>query len=1153
MASIVQIIIKAKDRATESINRVRGGMMKLTNSVDKIQTASQGMLDFGVRVGIMGAAMSAALAVPIKSAATFEQAMARVKAVSGATDTQFAALTKTARELGRTTKFSATEAAGGMNFLAMAGFKATEIIKAMPSVLQLAAAANLDLASAADITSNIMTGYGMKAKDLSMVNDVLVKSFTSTNTNLVQLGQAMKYVGPIAKSAGISFEETAAAIGLLGNAGIQGSMAGTSLRRIIGALIKPVGAGGKALDKLGIIIKDKVTGKFVGLSNIIEQFQTKFKGLQSDTEKTGTIMTIFGKIAGPAMAALLDQGSEAMDKLIQDYLKANGIAKSMSDIALDTATGAFIKLTSAINGFLISIGSPFLKPLQKLTELMASLVTQATKASEASGPLGTIIFGITGLLGTLLVIAGGLALAIGGIGFVLVGVVRGFEAWSNILPILSKGLGLVSGATVMLEGVMLPLLGTLGLIALAFGAGLQLGKWFMNVGFIRKWAETEMTYLDGFLTWLHIKALEVEKLLTKMFTFGGGKASTDAIDKQIAALERHQAILVLVRKDIYAEGTAQQKSTEATKEGTKAIEGQTEAQTVQKKSYEDLMDAIEEGSAQYMSIRTKELATLKANMDYELALEKQRYDEGKTSLEDFVNFKLDKQREYTDEMIKLKEMEVESLKAAPTIDPVKVKAIEEEIKQIKIKSAMDQLNIQTQLTSGIKKSQEDAFSKWRSLQDLKIKAMKSQFKVEDEYDFARVKNDFLRESDFYARKQERAKEFYQARIKLATESLAKIAEIEGTESQKYKKTYSQRLELQRELQIQIIRSEEGINENRAEEEKTAQKFVAELTENRIKLAQIEKKEKLKILNKYHEQGLINTQEYSAAIMALGKQVIDTFSDELSKSSAQLTIWASIITERTTRMHESIKGLITNSFEDVKQYFGTASDALTITVSTVRTQIDGFLNAINHGTAETFWKAELFGRKMVDMVGTNIYDWASRVTDYINYVKNLMDDLRGTIEDYRKQLLRLRGNEIGLVEMWYQDQLSKIKEKFKDLSNSKEYRKAIALLKQLYDEKLKRAKESMKKEEDSWKEHAKKIAAISTGIDNKVKSSVSGVTTISPAGAAPEVVQGASVQENIQIDNTFKVQTFDSDTAKRWLRDTVFPEFERQLRLKGIKL
>ena len=256
MAGIVELILQAKDRASQSINRVRGSFLKLGKSVDKVQHISSGMLDFGVKIGVMGAAMSAALAIPIKTAADFEQAMARVKAVSGATDEEFAKLTNTARELGRTTKFSASEAADGMNFLAMAGFKSTEIIAAMPSVLELAAAANLDLASAADITSNNLTGYGMKVEDLAKVNDVLVGTFTSANTDLTQLGIAMKYVGPVASSAGISFTEVAAAIGLLGNAGIQGSMAGTSLRKTISSLIKPSSAGAKELQKLGVSVVD---------------------------------------------------------------------------------------------------------------------------------------------------------------------------------------------------------------------------------------------------------------------------------------------------------------------------------------------------------------------------------------------------------------------------------------------------------------------------------------------------------------------------------------------------------------------------------------------------------------------------------------------------------------------------------------------------------------------------------------------------------------------------------------------------------------------------------------------------------------------------------------------------------------------------------
>ncbi|NOZ68029.1 MAG: tape measure protein [Deferribacteres bacterium] len=690
-----------------------------------------------------------------------------------------------------------------------------------------------------------------------------------------------------------------------------------------------------------------------------------------------------------------------------------------------------------------------------------------------------------------------------------------------------------------------------GLITAAFTFGWQFGKWLGGFEVVRKWTEVAMTYLDEFFIWYRIKQLELWKLTKKVFTLGA--ADTTATDRQIAALNRHREILALVRKDILKGKDAQEKLGKETEKSTRAIENQSRQVEKQKKTYEELMDSIEEGSSQYIAIKSRELSTFKANIDYEIALEKQKYEQGKISLEEFLKFRQSRQQAYTEEMIRLKEMEIEALKEAPDVDPVKVKAIEEEIKQIKIQSAQDQLKIQQELAQGIKKEHEDAFTNWKSLQELRLDTLKNQFDLENTLDDEAAKQGLLRQSEVLERKLQRTKEFYEARIKLATEALQKIAEIEGTDSEGYKKAYAERLRLQQELEIQVIRSEAQINEARVNEEIEAQKLVADLTDDRIRLAEIEKAEKLQKLKEYHEQGLISAIEYSHAVIALEKKITDSFSSELRERSEQLTVWAGIISERTRRMYDAIGGLVMNSFEDVKQYFGSASDALAITVSEVRAQIEGFLNAINRGTAETFWKAELFGRKMVDMVGTNIYDWASRVAEYIQYVKGLMDDLRDTIEDYRKQLLRLRGDRVGLVEIWYQEQLEKLKSKFKDLADSPEYRQAIDLLRKLYEEKLKKAEESMSKEENRWEKYAGVITTTAENMAGKVKSSVAGIASINLSAISGSLSPEVRVQRDIKLDSVFKIQTFDSETTRRWLRDIVFPEWEKQLRLKGIRL
>ena len=274
--------------------------------------------------------------------------MNRVKAVSGAVGDQFEALRDQAKELGATTQFSATQAADAMGFLAQAGFEADEILGAMPSTLQLAAAANVDLATSADIASNVLSGYGLEVEQLGHANDVLVKAMTSTNTDLLQLGEAMKYAGPIASAAGISFEEAAAAIGLMGNAGIQGSMAGTSLRGAISRILSPTKEMADAMNAAGLSFTDSA-GRLKPLDQIIQ-------ALEPHGNDAGLMMELFGQRAGPAMAALVSQGSNALTNLQSELVNSGGTAARIAGVQMEGFNGAMKSLKSAFEALQIAVG-----------------------------------------------------------------------------------------------------------------------------------------------------------------------------------------------------------------------------------------------------------------------------------------------------------------------------------------------------------------------------------------------------------------------------------------------------------------------------------------------------------------------------------------------------------------------------------------------------------------------------------------------------------------------------------------------------------------------------------------------------------------------------------------------------------------------------
>ena len=421
-------------KAQSSLKRI-GGSLKQTGATMRATGTSMTM---GLTAPIVGGVAAAAMAF-----GGFEKSMNRVKALSGATGKDFDALTQQAKDLGKTTAFSAKEAADAMGFLAMAGFSTTKIIGAMPGVLELAASAQLDLASAADITSNILTGYGMQTEDLSRVNNVLVKSFTSANTDLTQLGVAFKYAGPVAKSAGMSFEEASASISMMGNAGIQGSMAGTSLRGAITKLLNPTKKAANEMTALGISATD-AEGNLLPMADIVQQ-------LGDRSASTSQMMTIFGLRAGPAMAGLVSQGHQALRKLTGELEGVGNIAKEITEVQMQGLAGAFTRFQSAASGAMIEMGEQ-LAPV--LEEFLAMGIKLANWISNTLVPAFTALSPTTQKW--------------------IIGIVAVVAAMGPLLVILGTVVGAIGSLQLAIAGVSatmaLAFVGVIAAVALAFGA-----------------------------------------------------------------------------------------------------------------------------------------------------------------------------------------------------------------------------------------------------------------------------------------------------------------------------------------------------------------------------------------------------------------------------------------------------------------------------------------------------------------------------------------------------------------------------------------------------------------------------------------------------------------------------------------------------------
>ncbi|HDX9654351.1 TPA: phage tail tape measure protein [Bacillus wiedmannii] len=331
------------NRGFSSVGRMAGSMGA---AVGTSAIAIGGMAGMALGAG-------AALVGIVSAGANFEQVMSKVAAVSGASGSEMKQLQAQAKELGATTQFSATQAGEGMMYLAQAGFKTSDILTAMPGMLDLAAAGALDLGTAADIASNIMSGFGLKADRATHTADVLAKAAADANTDVTEMGEAMKYAAGTAHTVGFTMEETSAAMMAMSNSGLKGSVAGQAFATSLGRLAKPTKEMRKVMDELNLSFFDS-QGKIKPLPTMIKELEDKTSSMTAQ-QKSATLTTLFGAEAYKNWAALLQAGSGYLAENTKALEQADGAARKMADTMTDNLKGKWDEFTSALEGLAITI------------------------------------------------------------------------------------------------------------------------------------------------------------------------------------------------------------------------------------------------------------------------------------------------------------------------------------------------------------------------------------------------------------------------------------------------------------------------------------------------------------------------------------------------------------------------------------------------------------------------------------------------------------------------------------------------------------------------------------------------------------------------------------------------------------------------------
>lgn len=416
---------EAMAKVGRELQETNADIQKQSNQWYKLQQSLTGVSNkfksVGATMSNIGQQMSMKVTLPIVGVGVaagrvgikFEEQMSRVKAITGATAEEFAMLEENARTLGKATKFSSQDAAEGMENLAAAGFSVTETTSAMPGMLNLAAAAGADLALSSEIAASTIRGFGLEASQAGHMADVFAQAANMTNAAMPDMGEAMKYVAPIAKSLGLSFEETAASIGVMADAGIKGSQAGTTLRGALSRLANPPKNAAIAMNELGVSFFD-ANGKLKPMGDIIGSLSEKFKELTPQQQAAYTEM-LFGKNAMTGMLALINAGPEKLNALSDSFKNSAGAADEAAKIMQDSAGSKIEQMFGSLEDAGISITKALAPAIIVVADTIAKLADAFTTLPEpmqgaiigglafvaAIGPIMSIVGGISSAIGTL--------------------------------------------------------------------------------------------------------------------------------------------------------------------------------------------------------------------------------------------------------------------------------------------------------------------------------------------------------------------------------------------------------------------------------------------------------------------------------------------------------------------------------------------------------------------------------------------------------------------------------------------------------------------------------------------------------------------------------------------------------------------------------
>lgn len=463
-----------RQKELENTSRNAQRMASLNQKIEGAQSsrASYGA-QFAIGAGQMMLLKSLAsnFAAPIKLGMEFDKTMARVGAVSNASAEDLGRLRDKARELGASTVFSASQAAEGMTYLAMAGFKTDDMLKAMPGMLNLASAGQVDLANASDIAASMLNGFGLEASQINRVADTMVNTFANSSTDLQGLGETMKYVAPVAASMGVDLETVAAMAGKLGDNAIRGSQAGTAMRAVFTRLVAPAKEGQKALYALGVSVKD-AQGKVRAMPDVLKDIGSALQKLPQAAQ-AAIKKDIFGQEAMSAAGILMNNAVDGTLQHFIDKVKESGSAERVAIQQTNNLDGELASLNSAYEETQLILSEAVTPAIRKCTVFLTQGISAVGSFAKNHETLLKVLVAVGASIGGVIAMMATFNMIWGGAGYIIMSAVAGALKLWKVLMLLKNAILIVKSAMIIFNAVMFA--NPIGLVIAAIAALIAIG------------------------------------------------------------------------------------------------------------------------------------------------------------------------------------------------------------------------------------------------------------------------------------------------------------------------------------------------------------------------------------------------------------------------------------------------------------------------------------------------------------------------------------------------------------------------------------------------------------------------------------------------------------------------------------------------------